>query len=442
MATTFSIPGSFNNSDKTNVEFPTPKATFYLPPSPSASSALSQTVRSHSRASISSKDTRRRPRIDGRPNSTTPRPSRTLSSVDPGSLDAPSPAPLVNTQYVIAGGGARDAYDEDAYDYEQDLRPNRYSQQSSQNNDSYFPQTPASICSGKRRRLSASRRGWGKTVWQYTGGLAGKAINICWTAAFNGFHAGSGKGYDMDVGTPLVIPGDPAQVSSRKDVFDDEYRGSCNTPVPGGYPEDNDTADIRTQTYELIPTPTASNDHGGASTLRSNWVVIDAPAMRDAETSPVRKRPRPSTANLYARPAPRPNGIRPRMHARNSASFASPRASSSGDTDVPTRPDSSGSDGGHQHKRARSSLASPRRRDSSHSGPTTPKSPDVVKFEKKLQKQNLRQDNSMKRLNQQLQDMIREGQQALGSKVEVYEDVGDEGFEDGVRVSSYGPRWE
>ena len=53
----------------------------------------------------------------------------------------------------------------------------------------------------------------------------------------------------------------------------------------------------------------------------------------------------------------------------------------------------------------------------------TPKSPEVGKFEKKLRKKDDRQDQSIKRLNQQMQDMIREAQQALGSRVEVVEDL-------------------
>ena len=73
-------------------------------------------------------------------------------------------------------------------------------------------------------------------------------------------------------------------------------------------------------------------------------------------------------------------------------------------------------------------MASPRR----ESGNDTPKSPDVIKFEKKLHKQSQKQDDSMRRLNQQMQDMIREAQQALGSKVEVIDDAEDEGYAEGT----------
>ena len=46
-------------------------------------------------------------------------------------------------------------------------------------------------------------------------------------------------------------------------------------------------------------------------------------------------------------------------------------------------------------------------------------SPEVRKFEQKLRKKEAKQDETMNRFNAHLQAMIREGQRALGSKVEV-----------------------
>ncbi|ETN42895.1 uncharacterized protein HMPREF1541_02053 [Cyphellophora europaea CBS 101466] len=438
------MPGSFH--ERARLDQPTARASFYIPPSPSASSTLSQSVRSRSRTSSPAKETRKRPRGGVRNNSsssTTPRTSRAaLSSTSTFSLDAPSPAPLVSTQYVYAGGTpTADRFtreEEGSFDYEKDLRPSRFAHPPMQHSDSYFPCTPGSEVGGKRRRLSPSNNnGWGRAVWQLTGGIAGKAINFCWTMAFNGFHAGPGAGYSMDVGTPLVVPGDPAKLSSRKDVFDDKYEGSCSTPVPGSFPNDEEGYQPRPEVDEQLPTPTTCNDWGGTSALKSNWVMVDAPAMRDAESSPARKRPRPSTANLHAKPSPRATGARPRMHQRNSASFASPRASLNGRASIAQeRPQSSGSDQ-PQHKRSRSSIASPRR----ESSMSTPRSPDVVKFEKKLHKRSQKQDDSIRRMNEQMQEMMKEAQQALASKIEIVDDNDDEGYGEGVQASSYGSNW-
>jgi len=60
----------------------------------------------------------------------------------------------------------------------------------------------------------------------------------------------------------------------------------------------------------------------------------------------------------------------------------------------------------------------------------------VVKFQKKQRRLDQKQDNSIQRLNQQMQDMIREAEQALGSKVEVYDEVDDEGYEEGSNLSN------
>jgi hypothetical protein len=433
MATTF-MPGSFTpDHETTRLQFPIARPSFYVPPSPSASSVLSQTVRS--RTSSPARPSRKRSRSGvSNTSSATSRAGRgslpsSASYTYP--LEAPSPAPLVNTDYVFAGGLPSSRYaaeDDHIAEFEKDLRPGRFARTISTRSESYFPRTPMTGADhgGKRLRLSTPRGGWGSTVWHYTGGVAGKAINFCWTVAFSGFHAGQGQGYSMDVGTPVVVPG-PVDLSSTNDVFDDKYQGSCGTPLPGSFPTE-ESSDIRQELYDQLPTPTA----------KSNWVMVEAPDMNKSETSPARKRARPSTANLYStsKPKSRPMLSRPRMHTRNSASFTSSRASLAGrPTQDTERPQSAGSD--RLHQRSRSSVASPRR----DSGTCTPKSPDVIKFEKKLHRQSQRQDDSMKRMNQQMQDMIKEAQQALGAKIEVVDDEEDEGYAEGTQASSYGSNW-
>lgn len=243
----------------------------------------------------------------------------------------------------------------------------------------------------------------------------------------------------MEVETPVVVADDPASIPPGRDVFDSNYRDINRTPIPGDFPVSKTHAgQIREQSWEEISTPTAKSSGDGRTTLGSNWVVVDAPAMNHEDASPARKRSRPSTANLYAKSASKPQSSRPKLPARHSASFASTRASHGGRTSLPpsaspalARPGSSESDHQRQHKRNRSSIASPR---ISEATSTTPKSPDVIKFEKKIQKQNRRQADSINWMGQQLQDMIREGQQALGSRIEIFD--GDEDDDEGYRSKS------
>ena len=73
----------------------------------------------------------------------------------------------------------------------------------------------------------------------------------------------------------------------------------------------------------------------------------------------------------------------------------------------------------------------------------SPQSPEVRKFQQKLRRKEAHEDESMARLNEQLKAMIKEGKQALGSKIEIDEygdgegegdedEEVDEGYEEGV----------
>ena len=66
----------------------------------------------------------------------------------------------------------------------------------------------------------------------------------------------------------------------------------------------------------------------------------------------------------------------------------------------------------------------------------TPVTPEVQNFERKVKLKAKREDESIRRLNKQLRDMIREGKEALNTRIDV-EDDGlasdheDEGYVEG-----------
>ena len=439
MDTTSPLPGSYLPANDTTFRCTTFNSSLFLPPSQDrsqspASSSLSQTFRARTSSQSSS---RKRPRLD-------PTSRR----------DTLSPPPLANTNYRIAGGldtpTALDVHreeDADRYAFETDCRPNRYTHMQKQEKpsaqtDSYFPQTPASIESthgnGKRRlSRSPNQNGWSKTVWALTGGIAGKVINFCWNNTFKGFHAGGGNGYNFDLGTPGVSSSSIwTGAGSKEDVFQDSYSAGSRshgdrTPIPGGFPEDQEFPSTfsagRTRSFER----------------RNDWVIVDDP-NEDRDASPARKKSRASTASLQARQPSRQASSqklsRPRLASRTSASYASPRSLSVSVSSKPQhqRPVST-FDGNANASRptSRASMASPRRQ-SSQVNVSQP-SPEVRKFEQKMRRKEAKQDHTMNRFNAQLQAMILEGQQALGSKVEVVDDAGvdvdeDEGYEEGSGV--------
>ena len=440
MAAPVTMPGAYFSSYENSCAFSRPFATpsFYAPPSPSASSALSSSFQSISRTSSTSTFKPRKRSRNQISNSIDITPRRRQTITDESEVI--TPGPLVNTDYRIDGGLDTPCLQklhnqEQDYEYERDHRTNRCNQKPTHVVDSYFPLTPpADAPYGRKRKLSApSNPGWTKTVWNITGGVAGKVINFCWNTAFHGFHAGGGRAYDMQLDTPTVTAAYMGYLTQSEDVFDPSYRGRGDTPIPGDFPQSGLIEDymLHPAAHQQIETPTQTNDPG-VSSLRSNWVMVedqDATGQR----SPARKPSRPSTASMYSRPPSRPSlTARPRLAGKASsggASFASPRASTAS-TAYGGRPSSSeGTE--RQYKKSRTSLASPRR-SGVLQGEGTPKSPEVVKFEKKLRKQSQKQDSSMRRMNQQLNNLVKEAQQALASKVEVqeYQDE-DEGFIDG-----------
>jgi hypothetical protein len=65
----------------------------------------------------------------------------------------------------------------------------------------------------------------------------------------------------------------------------------------------------------------------------------------------------------------------------------------------------------------------------------TTASPDVQRFEKKIRRKERKEDESIQRLNKQLQDMIKEGKEALGTTIEIEDDPNeDEGYGEGTEV--------
>jgi len=453
-------------------------SNFFLPPqSPSASTTLSQSVQSISRYQSSSEQpsARKRPRVDTADDVPRKTPHTEYhddaqeASIFSLSTRPPSPAPLVNVNYRLAGGidtpTAALAREEEEHqqhqdDFERDCRPSRYTvNQPTGIGDRCRPQTPGSTPDEghKRRRppspLQSPKAGWGKTFWTLTGEVAGRVINFCWNSAFRGFYAGGGRGYHVDMGTPNVGASDWTEVN---DVFHTEYQARRSTPLPGGFPDDGFTEDsisMRPQVYQQESTPTQHGDGGSAFNLKNSWVMVEDAYSWSREPSPVRKKARTSMATLHPRPAPSSRGslgARPRLPvsrpSTGNASSASPRGPGTAALIHARRQSSDLCD--HRSKRSRPSMVSARRSEANATLHTTPTSasPDVLKFERKLRRKEQREDESIRRLNQQMRDMIREAQQALGSKVEVDIDVDidedeldeDEGYEEGTALGVKG----
>ena len=442
------------------------RSSFFIPPtSPTAASNLSNSHFSLRDASTYHNRSRKRPRRrDGpwEPRSENPIPtkqSRTTAdrlSARPSrpsafDLQEPeSPAPLVNTQYRLANGldsaSIAKLDEEELRDgdlQELDYRPSRMSVSVRQAMVDDLPQTPeisefGQI--GRKRARSADRLGWEKVVVNVVG-AAGKVINFCWNSAFRGFQAGGGQAYRLDTGTPTLIEQSIwTNIDEKDDVFNHRYQSSHPdvTPVPGQFPDEVFISDYmdRPRAYDAaspnVPDP---GGHREGDSVKGNWVFVNTPEEKNQAVDLRGSRTRPSTGSATTRAR-----IIPTRMAAGSPSSRLCRPASYAPTRVsPNKPlireIGASSAGNVQNGRSRPSVASPRRsctRAGAKESHTIEGSPEVQRFEKRIRRKERQEDESIDRLNRQLQDMIKEGKEALATTFEIGDDFDeDEGYGEG-----------
>ncbi|KAL9107207.1 MAG: hypothetical protein Q9227_007831 [Pyrenula ochraceoflavens] len=297
-----------------------------------------------------------------------------------------SPAPLANEKYYLAGGldtpgVLRESYFEGNDIYERKYRIGRNL-------------SPNQI--QKEQPLQANA--WGSAMLEMVGGI----INFCWTKTFKGFQAGGGKGYDLG--------GQWVKVPPKEDVHHSEY----------DIPDDHFIHDYMSNPTEYqameLSTPTKYKPRTQAEI---DWLDSQ---RRSHNNSPFQTPPNRTRASFAGRPlltqTRRPSasdtGSQTYLNTGGSASYASPRGSLRGLERTPPRSKS--------HPSIRPSSAT-------KASLNTP-SPEVAKFEKTIKKRERKQNASVRRMNQKLEDLIRGGTEALGAKIEI-EDVNmeDEGYD-------------
>ncbi|KAG9238933.1 hypothetical protein BJ875DRAFT_274434 [Amylocarpus encephaloides] len=366
-----------------------------------------------------------------------------------------SPRPLVNTKYVLAGGmdtptmkaaqlalagdneysdvGYRKTLGNDRVRSHKDLY-------SDMDNQGYFPSDGYGRDANGRRRgwNSPGGEGWSKAAIQVVGGVVGKVWEFCKTgsAVFRGFHAGGGRGYTMNQHEPAL----PYPVVENESFWELEKstQGLADresTPLPGRFPEEDLTPNFLDFTNHESNTPPAkrrqvSRNHTNDE-LTKNWVVV-SPATNPSltpskpQTRSLSRFSQPTTSSANRRiaantsrpasrtgfpastatrrpPLPRASTVSvnrtgsPAMLSTRGASFASPRGSSPS-SKIP-RPSPRGN-----------TLLR---------GPDSPAAREAKRWAAMKKKEDRVADESIRRLDVQLKAMIREGKEALGTKIEV-----------------------
>lgn len=395
------------------------KSLFFQPPkTPSASTSLRKATPSlsyhHDHASTSRKRLRHYDPTTGTSPQSHPWSDMAVSSTPLDTPGAMSPMPFVNSEYELAGGldtptAARSSamdHGEDDYRATSDLhlRGGRGIRGFDPGSDSYFPNPSSALSreSNGRARMQPQpgiRDGLERVVYTFVG-VAGKVLHFCKTAAFNGFYAGGGQGYEMK--PPLQ---DGVQ-SIWQDIGSDHAFPSWKlekSMIPGRFPDEDFYPDYMSQDHTTPPRASKKVQREQKSgEISASWVVVgNNTTSREVSPSRLSHRKTPSTGISARRPAPR-LGRRPILPASR-----------------PSLTSYAGFPGLHTDRSA--SFASPR---STTTSPKheSPMSAEVSRHAARMRRREMEEDANLKRFNHQLQAMIREGKEALGTKFEVEEE--------------------
>ncbi|KFA61986.1 hypothetical protein S40285_07916 [Stachybotrys chlorohalonatus IBT 40285] len=309
---------------------------------------------------------------------------------------------------------------------------------------------------------------WGLGAFAAIGGVVGRVLDFCTIGAFRGFYAGGGKTYAVEA------PTSEAEGLGRNYLDDkDQHR------VPGGFPPANSHDHELVQDPDYIhesrastPTrPAAKRRQTGQSDdLGRNWVIVNEPVASTGNRKPPRpplnrnlsssvttgrRRSTPtsrisstSTSSGPRRPASRlstahapPVCAAPRPVS--SASYASPRSpspskiprplsSSNVIQSSPVQPSShsrrrstmapAGGSPSFTHRRTNSaasaaSFRAPSKTDNADASPRL--DAEAKHLAARRRKEERDNDVRLGALSKQLQDMIRQGKEALGTKIEI-----------------------
>ncbi|KAL8974065.1 MAG: hypothetical protein Q9197_001704 [Variospora fuerteventurae] len=398
------------------------KSYFFQPPAPSAANTLQQSTTLLSSQDATPSTSRKRSRHQySLSDSAAPCHGTTGTwEVSPGfsTPNAASPAPFVNTRYRLAGGldtptaalaKSLELVEDNASSTSMAPRGGYRRTARGISSEDYFGCIQSALPRESNGRPRTDRKyppndGWGGTVYTILG-AAGKVWEFCKTSAFRGFYAGKGPGYAIRPSTQHAGEGSNLrwhELDEKNFAFDD--MGGGQHSIPGRFPAEDFIEDYMLQDHRTPPRAAKKIQRAkGEGELRENWVMVGRSPVVSRDGSPVR---------LSARKLP-----------RSSASGRRPIIKAERRSLMPSRVPSLTSHAGSPRMRSDrpASFASPR---SPLTSPTreSPVSMEVQRHAARIRRRELEEDANLKRFNQQLKAMIREGKEALRTTVEVEEE--------------------
>ncbi|KAF2673533.1 hypothetical protein BT63DRAFT_159411 [Microthyrium microscopicum] len=340
---------------------------------------------------------------------------------------AASPPPMVNTRYTLAGGmdtpslAAQQRYDVAGLDFVGDGRPSREWQLDRANRS--FENGNTGMIRGDRNGRARDTDGddemadstapapptqntWGKFVLSTLGGVVAGAWALCRKSAFQGFYAGGGRGYELAADDGFASESmwedemqDSKHMAGSLASFDRSF-DRLPTPVPGEYP---DSPPEYEPEYSRRPAKRRQTDGGG-------WIVVDKKDARSRTSSPHLSTPNRVASHSKTRSVSnkRPPLGSQHRHRLSGVSFA-------------------GSPGQvQQHARVTSygmpASGVPTSPTAGTGQQMSPPSIEAKRFAARKKKEDRVIEEKYDQYNDKLKELIRQGKEALGSKVEIVEE--------------------
>ena len=328
---------------------------------------------------------------------------------------------LVNERYNLSGG-----YDTPGIvaniDLDRDITQDADARRQTRHRDATFGPSGSSLSGPLARerngvpRMPDMMEGGHQVSWtRFAFGLVGKAFNFG-TNVFKGFYAGGGDSYVFD----------------EKHGYD--HMDDPPTPVPGQWQSDDFFGDFEQDNPRSPPSSTLRPPNKRRQTDKDEWVLIGTPDT--ADPSPKRKvsanyvpqatksaASRPTASRASSRRSLLPTPIR--RQPSHVSQVGSPAAFTAGldrrASVAHVRPSTSRPQSSIGH---RSSLSAEMM------------SPEAERYRKRQAKQDRVADKAIGNMSRQLEELIKQGQAALGTKFSVEGDVDedmdmDDGFSGG-----------
>ncbi|KAH7159811.1 hypothetical protein B0J13DRAFT_113401 [Dactylonectria estremocensis] len=316
-------------------------------------------------------------------------------------------------------------------------------------------------------------QGWGSFAFSTIGGVVGKVWQFCKAGAFRGFQAGGGRAFrvtaegvrelhslDEDPVQDHHVPGRFPQMDYQQDPMDERIDSGASTPTrPAAKRRHTDHRDELGRNWVIVgdsqpapeantpqrrphrPTPTPRSRNNGPSMATGRRISTPAsrPASRTASRPASRLSATPTPGGQRRQPASRPasrlsHAPSPPMLSplpASTASFASfgsyGAARSPSPTKIPQPSFSSRRRNSvapspspaaiHGHRRSHSNASTASNRGSVEQSPRLTVEAKHLAARRKMEERDA--DVRISAFNKQLQDMIRQGKEALGTTIEV-----------------------